>query len=172
MQEEKNGATWTVAPKEVTIAFPRLSKALAGETLDEIVAECYRRKLAEASCWSLSPTRPRDLGTRVAARGFEWGWRPHWMALDFRKMRADFSVPDGLRIAVDDESDWDVDELPYYSREGAATLRALARAHPRRMWNFGAWLDGKTVGHSALYLTTGRFTRPRSAGRVIFSERR
>ncbi len=151
-----HGVTWTATPKEMTIAFPRLSEAMAGPTLDAIVAEGYRRKVEGMSCWSLTPARPRDLGARLAARGFEWGWQPHWMALDFRKMRADFALPDGLRIAVDDESDWDVEEMPYYSREGAANLRALAQAHPRRTWHFGAWLDGQIVGRSVLYLTTGK----------------
>jgi len=152
-----NGVTWTATHREITIAFPRLSKAMASRTLDEIVAECYRRKIQSASCWSLAPTRPSDLGARVAARGFEWGWRPHWMALDLRHLRAGLAVPDDLQIEVDDACDWDVDDLPYYNREGAAFLRVLARAHPRRMWHFGAWLDGRIVGHSVLYLTTGRF---------------
>jgi len=150
-----DGVTWTVSPKQATIAFPRLKKAHASRTLDSIVAECYARKLTSISCMSLSPTSPRDLGGRISARGFEWGWRPHWMALDLHNLRADFPLPEGLHIAVDEESDWDVEELPYYQREDAAFLRALSQADPRRMWHFGAWLDGKIVGHSILYLTTG-----------------
>lgn len=152
-----NRVTWTATDRAVTIAFPRLSKATASQTLDAIVAECYRRKVQGASCWSLAPTRPADLGARVAARGFEWGWKPHWMALSLRDAPNDLSVPDGLSIAVDDENDWDVGDLPYYNRDGPAFLRVLARAHPRRMWHFAARLDGGIVGHSVLYLTTGRF---------------
>ena len=30
--------------------------------------------------WSLG--RDDDLGVRLVARGFEWGWRPHWMGVD------------------------------------------------------------------------------------------
>jgi predicted N-acetyltransferase YhbS len=102
------------------------------------------------------PTHPRDLGVRLAARGFEWGWQPHWMGLALRKLPADLSLPEGLRIAVEDECDWEVEDLPYYSRENAAVLHALARARPRRIWRFGAWRGGKIVGHCALLLTTGR----------------
>src|SRR5579871_6414257 len=62
-----DGVTWTVSPKQATIAFPRLKKAHASRTLDSIVAECYARKLTSISCMSLSPTSPRDLGGRISA---------------------------------------------------------------------------------------------------------
>jgi predicted N-acetyltransferase YhbS len=150
------GVTWTCAPGGGDIAFPQLPAETAGATLDTIVAYYRERKPARVACWSLTPARPRDLGARLTARGFEWGWQPHWMALDLHAMRADFPTPGGLRIAVDDESEWDVNDLPYYSREGAAVLQARARVRPRRMWHFGARLDGQIVGHSLLFLTTGR----------------
>lgn len=151
----ENGARWLYTPQELNIAFPRMPSATSGATLDAILADCRRRPPKQAVCWSLTPPQPRDLGARLAARGFEWGWRPHWMALDLRKMRADFPLPDGLHIAVDDESDWEVDDLPYYRREEAAGFRTLARARPRRTWHFGAWLEGRIVGHSLIHLTTG-----------------
>lgn len=153
---ETNGVTWTATAREVTLAFPRLDADTAGETLDTLIAECFRRKVEKASCWSLSPTRPRDLGARMAARGFEWGWRPHWMALDLHQVTGDSVLPEGLHIAADEGSEWDVDDLPCYRREDAAFRHALAHAQPRRTWHFGAWLDGQIVGQSAIYLTTGR----------------
>ena len=149
------GVACAVSPTAMTIAFPRLSADAAGPVLDTIVGECYARRLKGASCWSLCPTRPRDLGARVAARGFEWGWQPHWMALDLEAMRDDFPVPDGLHIVVDDVGDWDVDDMPYYDRSNITVLQALARERPRRTWHFGAWLNGRVVGHSVLFLTTG-----------------
>ncbi len=152
----EQGVTWISSSEEVTIAFPRLASRAADAALDAIVAFCRQRKPKQAACWSLLPARPRDLGARLAARGFEWGWQPHWMGLDLRKMRADFSILAGLHIAVDDDSQWGVDDLPYYSPEGARVLQGLSRVRPRRMWHFGAWLDGELVGHSLLYLTTGR----------------
>ncbi|HLK61297.1 MAG TPA: GNAT family N-acetyltransferase, partial [Chthonomonadaceae bacterium] len=153
----RDGVACAITPTEMTIAFPRLTQATATTTLDMLVGECYRRKLKSASCWSLTPTHPRDLGAKIAARGFEWGWRPHWMALDLGNLRTDFPLPTGLRLTVDDVSEWDVGDLPYYRREEAGKLQALAQAQPRRMWHFGAWLEDKIVGHSVLYLTTGPY---------------
>lgn len=152
-----SGAVWACTPGPsgaVDIPFPRLSAAAADATLDAILADCRRRAPTQVGCWALTPTRPPDLGARLMARGFEWGWQPHWMALDLGRMGAGFPVPDGLRIAVDDEADWDVDDLPYYQRRMEAEKKG--RALPRRRWHFGAWLEGRIVGHSALQITTGR----------------
>lgn len=152
----ENGVTWTYTPDGGDIAFPRLPAKTAGETLDRIMAYYWERKPARVGCWALTPTRPRDLGTRLAARGFEWGWQPHWMALDLHAIRVDFPIPDGLHLAIDDEGDWEVNDLPYHDRGSVAKIQALARARPRRTWHFGAWLDGKIVGHSLIHVTTGR----------------
>lgn len=143
---------------EVVIPFPRLSRAKAGEQLDVILQYCRRHQpLRHVGCWSLDPPRPRDLGARLVARGFEWGWQPHWMWLELRRLRGDHPAPPGLRVeSIEDEGVWEVEELPYYRPEAAAHLRAMIRARPRRMWHFAAWLDGRPVGHSILYLTTGR----------------
>ncbi len=158
----ESGVTWLVSPNEITIAFPHLTSATADAALDAIVAECFRRKPERVGCWSLTPTRPYDLGARLAARGFEWGWKPHWMALNLHKMSEDFTTPDGLTIAIDNEGDWDVDDLPYYSRPSnkpftkpSADPPVELRGEPRRTWRFGAWLDGKIVGQTLLHVTTG-----------------
>lgn len=159
---QEDGATWIYSPAsegEVIIAFPRLTERNASERLEAIMAYCRQRSLQQVACWSLDPTQPPDLGARLAARGFEWGWRPHWMWLDFQKMLTDHAKPHRLQVGlVEDEEIWDagVDDLPYYSYDYATHLQALARLHPRRVWHFAAWLDGKPVGHSALHLTTGR----------------
>jgi GNAT superfamily N-acetyltransferase len=78
------------------------------------------------------------------------------MWLDLQKMVTDHARPAGLKVeAVETAPDWDVDELPYYSKAGATQLHAAIRLQPQRAWHFGAWLNGKPVGHSALFLTTG-----------------
>ena len=144
------------------IAFPTLKTATAGETLDRILAY-YRSGRPEdgsggsVAVWATVPTRPRDLGSRLLARGFEWGWQPHWMAVDLHVPVVDFPLSENLRIAVDDEAQWDVADLPYYSPDEVTKLRAIARHRPRRMWHFGAWLNDQLVGHSILFLTTGRY---------------
>ena len=38
-----------------------------------------RRARAAVGCWSLHDNA--ELSTRLLARGFTWGWRPHWMAI-------------------------------------------------------------------------------------------
>jgi predicted N-acetyltransferase YhbS len=113
--------------------------------------------LRHVACWSLEPPQPRDLGARLVARGFEWGWQPHWMALDLERLRVDHPVPPDLRIEpVEDEGRWNVEDLPYYYRTGAARMQALRQARPQRVWHFAAWLDGRVVGQSVMFLSTGR----------------
>jgi len=63
-----------VGPGEATIAFPRSRR------IEAAVARIRELGVREASCWSLG--RDDGLGTRLVARGFGWGWQPHWMALD------------------------------------------------------------------------------------------
>jgi GNAT superfamily N-acetyltransferase len=157
----ENGATWIFtpgSPGEVQIAFPRVTRAAAGEQLDAIVEYCRdHRPLRHVACWSLEPSRPGDLGVRLLARGFEWGWQPHWMVLDLHAMRTDHPTPRGLRVApVEAPLNFEGGDLPYYDREDAAYWPAESRARPRRKWYFAAWLDEQVVGHSSAFVTTGR----------------
>jgi ribosomal protein S18 acetylase RimI-like enzyme len=166
---QSDSITWVCTPDDITIPFPRLSSAWTGDILNHVIADCRKRAPKRVSCWALTPTRPRDLGAMLCAQGFEWGWQPHWMALDLHTMRADFPLPDSLRITIDNsdnEADWDVDDLPYYSRKKTEKNKAEGnkttapgkpvRESARREWHFGAWLNSKIVGHSILYLTMGR----------------
>jgi GNAT superfamily N-acetyltransferase len=159
----EDGAAWIHTPgarPEVMIPFPHVKRDGAGAQLDAILDECRRRPLQQVSCWSLTP-RPVDLGARLLARGFEWGWQPHWMWLDFGRMHSDHPRSPGLRVeAVEDSASWDVNELPYFSREGSLDAIVQARPQPGSpavgAWHFAALLDGIPVGHSVLFLTTGR----------------
>lgn len=40
----------------------------------------FRARGGENGIWSLG--RNDELGVRLVARGFDWGWRPHWMGVD------------------------------------------------------------------------------------------
>jgi GNAT superfamily N-acetyltransferase len=40
----------------------------------------FRARGANNGIWSVG--RNDELGVRLVARGFEWGWRPHWMGVD------------------------------------------------------------------------------------------
>ena len=53
----------------------------------------FRARGGENGIWSLG--RNDDLGVRLVARGFEWGWRPHWMGVDLKaepELEAAFAV--------------------------------------------------------------------------------
>ena len=107
------------APGEVILAFPHLDAAAAGATLDAALSDARQKPVRQVACWSLLPTQPPDLAARLVARGFQWGWQPHWMALDLEQgEKADLPVPDGLQVFLDDGSAWDVDGLPYRSHRG------------------------------------------------------
>lgn len=158
--QQAEGVRWLYTPgtdAEVTIAFPQLDVDRTPEQLDTILADCYaRRPLRQVACWSLLPTQPPDLGVRLLARGFEWGWQPHWMWLDCEQMRTDHPMPEGLQVAlVTAETLWNARDLPYDSPTSMAFLRAASQEHPRRLWHFAAWLDGVLVGQSVLFVTTG-----------------
>jgi GNAT superfamily N-acetyltransferase len=61
--------------EEATLPFPP-----PDVDLDAVLAAVRARGCAGAGCWSLA--EDPALGARLAARGFTWGWQPHWMALD------------------------------------------------------------------------------------------
>jgi len=155
---QAKGVTWTYAgPKgEAMILFPHLTEENVGEQLDAIV-QYYLERCPESlvGCWSLDPPQPRDLGIRLLARGFQVGWRPRWMWLDFKEMKTDHPRLEGLKVEMAEAADWDVSDLPFYSRGMAVLWHAATRLRPQSVWRFAAWLDGKPVGHSTLYLTTG-----------------
>lgn len=154
----ERGLTWTHTPGargagggEAAILFPRLDPEDAGRRLDALLRFCREQSpaLRSVSCWSLLPAQPPDLGALLTARGFEWGWQPHWMWLDLAQMPDDLPLPEGLRVApAGPETVWDVEDLPYYSP-------AVGRPR-RRLRRFGAWQEERVVGHSTLFLTTGR----------------
>ncbi len=150
-----HGVTRMVTKGEVTVAFPSLSGAAADEVLDTIVAECRSAMPNIVGVWSDGPTRPRDLGARLLARGFSVGWKPHWMAMDFRKLPSDQRVPDGIVIAEERHSDWNVDDLPYHSNSTGILLDKLIAKRPDSAFHVVAWSGEVVAGHSVIYLTSG-----------------
>jgi ribosomal protein S18 acetylase RimI-like enzyme len=76
--ERAGGVDLIVDGRSATIAFPRSRRVGAA------VARIRELGLHDAACWTERPDR--DLGTRLVARGFGWGWQPHWMALDLARV--------------------------------------------------------------------------------------
>src|SRR5262245_38026148 len=157
----ENGVTWIYTPGdagEVVLSFPRMTRPTASKHLDALMEYCRSHQpLRHVGCWSLDPPRPRDLGARLLARGFEWGWQPHWMWLDIRNMQTEHSTPGGLRVGpVEEAPISDGGEVPYHSPVDTTYWQAERQARPRHVWRFAAWLDGQIVGRSSLFLTRGR----------------
>jgi GNAT superfamily N-acetyltransferase len=137
------------------IAFPELTRASAGHELDALVSFYLRHPPGGAGCWSLDPSRPADLGVRLLARGFQPGWRPHWMALELSQIQTQQAFPNGLTIVRDnDRSLTAVPNLPY-SR--VVVPRAADAAFPGQWARFVASIRGKVVGQSVVFLTTGEW---------------
>lgn len=158
--QRHDGVLFT-GPHGGNIAFPRLPTTTANQTLDAIL-DYYRRHRQQGpqnsiGLWATLPTRPRDLGARLLARGFEWGWQPRWMALNLADIRLDFTVPDHLHIEVTDDPDWQVSDLPYFQPSDRSKLCRMSAQKSRRTWLFAASLEGEVVGQTVLYLTTGRY---------------
>ncbi len=145
------GLTWTVSPHEAVLAFPRRPAAVTGPELDRILCQLRESGTKGASCWALAGG-PRGLGVRLLARGFEWGWRPHWMALDLQTDLAPPPAVEGVTLSIEEEEVSDAPDLPYYSPENARVWNALAHASPRRDWRFVARRNGLILGHTLLFL--------------------
>lgn len=139
---------------EVIFAFPRMEGDPLRAALDVALATVRHQNVRQVSCWSVVPTQPNDLAAQLLARGFSWGWEPHWMVLDWETAQPEsFPIPEGLEITLDEGSVWAGAGLPYYDPSDAPRLGALAQQTPRKTYHFGAWLEGKVVGHSLLHVS-------------------
>ncbi len=135
------------------IAFPQLTDQEAGDALDQLMEFYKNHQPAGAGCWSLEPAAPADLGVRLLARGFQIGWRPRWMALDMESLPTGHPSPKGLVIRADHTTDLrGVRDLPYTQ----VVIPSLSVLEREGQWmRFVARLNGKVVGQSVVFLTTG-----------------
>jgi GNAT superfamily N-acetyltransferase len=141
----QRGLTWTAPTPggEAMLLFPR---AASGPALDAMIDDARQRGARGIGYWAsgLEPIdRPAE---QLLARGFEWGWQPHWMAIDLARLPLADEDP---RVSV-------VEAVPEYDGYGAALL-ALARARPRRSWHAVARVDGAYAGHAWAHVIGGRF---------------
>jgi GNAT superfamily N-acetyltransferase len=145
---------WCVSPAGAVLAFPQLASERLLGLLPQFLGAARRGGAPEASCWSLLPTEPRELGTELHAAGFREGWQAHWMAIE-TAARPTVAAPAGVEIGLAPAT-WKATSLPW-DGEGVARVRgALASERPRRVWHLGAWRHGRPVGHALVNVTTGR----------------
>jgi ribosomal protein S18 acetylase RimI-like enzyme len=88
-----------------------------------VVRRARQLKLDRMSCWSLG--EDRVLGTLLIARGFEWGWEPHWMARELNRIPRD----QGEYVVVPFERGSRDGELPYRTVTDPAGVHHLAVRH-------------------------------------------
>lgn len=92
------------------------------------------------------------LGASLLARGFGWGWRPHWMGIEPRALAAQHPPPDGVLIReVAEAVDWAVEDLPNYHRQWGRLTGALARLRPGRAVTLAAFERDRVVGRIVLH---------------------
>ena len=150
----ERGASWALSPAGAVLAFPQLSNERLIGLLPQFLSAARRSAAREASCWSLLPTEPDELGEELLAAGFGEGWQAHWMAIEIAS-RAGGATPEGVEVGLAPAT-WKATALPW-DGEGIAAVRSrLASANPRRVWHLGAWRDGRPVGHAVVNVTTGR----------------
>jgi GNAT superfamily N-acetyltransferase len=126
--ERIGGLELAVREPSGTLPFPRSRRGL-----DEAVRRIRRLRLREVGCWS----RDEDpaLGTLLVARGFQWGWQPHWLGLELARL-------------PDEEPSWRIEgpaeayprELPYRPH----------RAEPRAFVELTVRVRGAVVGRAVL----------------------
>jgi GNAT superfamily N-acetyltransferase len=130
--ERHDGLDLVVADAGGTLAFPP-PRARSRERLDGLMRRADRLGLRTMACWSLG--EDRELGTLLLARGFEWGWQPHWMAVDLARL------PDlELEHAVVPGRSGDARGVPY----------ATSRPDPPAARRLAVRLEGRTVGHAVV----------------------
>src|SRR4051812_42385879 len=94
---EDDGVACCSKPSEAAIRFP---DRLPEGALDRIVARADERA-ATVGCWAAGEM-PAEIARTLAARGFEEGWRPHWMAIEARPAQEDTRVAEATAVA-----EWD-----------------------------------------------------------------
>ena len=138
------GLTWTAPPPggEAMLLFPRVASRPALDAMIDAARECDAGGIG---CWASGLEPVDQLAGRLTERGFEWGWQPHWMAIDLAR----------LPIEEDDPRVCLVAKVPEYGAYGAA-LMTLARARPLRSWHAVGRVDGAYAGHAWAHAVDGR----------------
>lgn len=97
------------------------------------------------------------LGASLLARGFGWGWRPHWMGIEAQLIAAENPPPGEIVIReVTEAVDWEVEDLPNYRRQWGRLTGALGRLRPGRAVTLAAFEGDRVVGRIVLYASPPR----------------
>lgn len=149
----ENGVMWT----QNHMAISAVDPSQIGQQIDRAL-KWYRsqRPPGEAICWYLTAAPPANLAAYLFARGFEPNWQPHWMWCELRYLAEASTSSSSFTIQIIEENQrWQVEDLPNYHKRDGAIFAALARIHPRRVWQLAAFQSGQLVGRCVLNVTEG-----------------
>jgi ribosomal protein S18 acetylase RimI-like enzyme len=107
-------------------------------TVDRVLTWCAEAGVRTAGCWSSGLGDDAAVGEILESRGFEEGWRPHWMALELPRRPTAATAADP-RVT-------EVSAVPEYDSYGQALLRMPDTHH------FVAREDGAPAGFAWLHL--------------------
>lgn len=110
--------------------------------------------------WAAEPGANGSLAAELLARGFQWGWRPHWMALDLPGPGAAFAFPEGVGLAVfarEDGTGPGASSAPFpaHVRAFGARHEALVALDPPSTVVFAAFDPDDVVGSVTLHARVG-----------------
>lgn len=81
------------------VAFPSVTADDVAAVADEAIGLARQEpEVFQVGWWTLDEQNAPAIGAPLLARGFHWGWRPNWMALDPAHLVTDHPVPPGLEI--------------------------------------------------------------------------
>jgi hypothetical protein len=160
--EEEDGVHWTYtsrAGREVTAAVVDRPGPGVRAQLDGLLEMCRREQVDRVGYWAFSADHQSPLGGWLAARGFRWGGRPHWMTLDLRSVPglpslAELSATTGITLR-DRFSPQEGSELPCYDQDTAPVREAMTARLPRRVWHAILMLEGRPAGQVSVCATSG-----------------
>jgi GNAT superfamily N-acetyltransferase len=124
----------------------------AGGLVDRVLEQARElRSVSEVGWWAAG--EGGRLGGRLLARGFQWGWRPRWMACDLTRWSGDRAPPPGVVLdeAVGDVR-WNAADLPYHDVHWEHRFGALLRHRPGRTRILFARSEDAVLGKVVLHV--------------------
>ncbi len=133
--------------------------ARVDEALDSYRSQGERRPI---HAWHIGIGEVPEAGVRLAARGFDWSFRPHWMVCDLARLRTDHPTPPDLMVRQTGGSGlWDDYVHPAHGdneewRSLVAARETAAGRRPKSYRLYLAFLGSKPVGASSVFITSGK----------------
>ena len=128
---EDDGVAIVATSRELVMPFPR---RLPDGVLDRALEWVEMRGVRTVACWAAREADGDGLSPPLAARGFEEGWQPNWMAVEAEP------APDDARVAA-------AREVPEWDRYGQQLLTMASE----RTLPFVARVDGEFAGFAWLH---------------------